>query len=188
MKMASRLLFGGALLQLAGHTVGMPNGGSDNSGNLNSCSKQNNCLDITVTPVDLGDTHCILTGECFYEACITINLGGECAKDSTDTFSHICDQSDDNNCPNPASAVVSTKPQWDADKVEGAGPGELTKQCQIGAAGTALQFLYKDGDGCGDSLTADDVDGAHVTCRPSQHGALPNTVSEEGTVRHFRSV
>ena len=171
-KMASRLLFGGALLQLAADTAGMVGGGS--TGKLDGCLKQSQCLDISVTPVDLADTHCSLTGSCFYEACITISLGGDCPKESTDTISHICDQSDDNGCPNPASDIVPTKPQWDATGTQQEGVGSGTRQCQIGAAGTGLQFLYKDGNSCSDSLAAGDVivsgSDASVTCRPSEDG------------------
>lgn len=169
--MASRLLFGGALLQLAADTMGMGNVDSDSTGKLNGCVKQRPCLDFSVTPVDLADTHCSLTGSCFYEACITISLGGDCSKETSDTISHMCDQSDDNGCPNPTS-LVPTKPRWDITQQEGVGSGE--RQCQIGAAGTGLQFLYKDGNPCSDSVAAGDVtvsgSDASVTCRPSQDG------------------
>eukprot|EP00752_Nemacystus_decipiens_P013294 g11775.t1 len=128
--MASRLLFGGALLQLTGHTLGMGRPDDQQTGNLNGCAKQGRCLDFTIESVD--DT-CGLSGNCFYKACMTINLGDDtdgdnCPKENQKSFSHICDQSDDtSSCP-----LDADNPVWDVRPKKSQGNG--TKQCQIGAA------------------------------------------------------
>eukprot|EP00752_Nemacystus_decipiens_P016815 g15047.t1 len=168
-KMASRLLFCGALLQLAGPTLGSGKSKDKKTGNLNGCAKQGLCLDVTIESVD--DT-CDLSGNCFYKACMTINLGDDtdadtCPKENQESFSHICDQSDDtSSCP-----LDADDPMWDDSEKQS--QGDHVEQCQIGAAGDTLQFLYKDGDGCdGDGISAfhvNDADGneATVTCRKS---------------------
>eukprot|EP00752_Nemacystus_decipiens_P008269 g7394.t1 len=168
MRMASRLLFGGALLQLAGHTLGM---GPSTTGTLDGCELQSRCLDVAIESVD--DNICNdLSGNCFYKACMTINLGDDtdgnnCPKENQKSFSHICDQSDDtSSCP-----LDADDPMWDVPEKKSQGNG--IKQCQIGAAGHTLQFLYKDGPDCGSngigSFDVKDEDGnaATVTCRPS---------------------
>lgn len=154
---ASRLLFGGALLQLA--TLGM-------GGNVAKCVDQAKCLDVTVTKLD--DNPCSLTGSCFYKACIKYNNDDDCPKEGA--ISHRCDKSDASMCPNSATMVpLADGPEWDTDE---AGVPVNDIQCQIGAAGTTLEFIYKDGSTCDTPVSGFAVTSlggaAAVTCRPTR--------------------
>jgi len=160
-----RLISAGALLHLANAKRG--NAGNPFGGPIDTCFEQNNCFDITVNA--LSENTCDLEGTCFYEACIELDFENtNCEK--TDSLSHSCDKSFDNNCPrgntlwdeNEAKSVISGTPRG--------------TQCQIGVGGSTLQFIYKDGRACaaaGDAAAGNILIGgtgaadASATCRPS---------------------
>eukprot|EP00971_Amphidinium_carterae_P042903 843183-Amphidinium_carterae.1 len=102
-------------------------------------------------------------GACEWTVCVTLSLSAEgCVKSETDTISHVC-QKDDSTCTPPEGFTDAT------EVVSGALLGDGGKQCQTGAPGEALLFLFKDGKGCGDSATvpADAVPyEAAITCGP----------------------
>ena len=90
-------------------------------------------------------------GDCEFTVCAHLDLDdpndpndNQCVKSATDTVSHTCVWPDD-QC--PATAGTST--------AEVVGVPDGNTQCQTGAAGQTLTFLFKDGGGCDDS-------GAHL--------------------------
>eukprot|EP00971_Amphidinium_carterae_P324967 6455022-Amphidinium_carterae.1 len=108
------------------------------------------------------------SGACEWTVCVTLSLGAEgCVKSATDSISHIC-QKDDSTC-TPAEGFT------DATEI-GSGPlvNDKGKQCQTGAPGEDLTFLFKDGPRCDDSATVAEVPfDAAISCKPRPE-AIPS--------------
>lgn len=138
--LAYHLLSALALLQLSTTSV--------HADPVETCQQQLPCLTFEVTkeaPV------CDLEGTCSFKACITLNTNNAGCVKNGEEISHLCDQSGVDYCPNDGDE--DGEAEWDVDEQEGDDEtvdlANDYEQCQIGAAGDTLLFVYKDGGGQG---------------------------------------
>jgi len=106
-----------------------------------SCVEQSNCITFTITESNTGI--CTRRGEaCEYEVCIKRDdNGGRCLKSNHDTFSHACEKDDLTCAADPPDGFAS------ADEIQGI---DYTREgCQIAGPEQQVEFLLKDGAGCG---------------------------------------
>ena len=95
-----------------------------------------------------------------YEVCAKLNLGmAGCVKGTADSVSHTCAKSS-TTC---SSGVVGFLGAKETKSVKNG-----FVQCQTGKAGETLQFLFKDGSGCSDSVSSTNLlgNGLSGSCEP----------------------
>jgi hypothetical protein len=144
-------------------TSAMGGDGGDGGGGgsfITTCATQQNCVEFEITKVSSPEC----TGECQFKVCMTLDLGGDCIKDSP--VSHTCVKPDD-ECLDGGGFIG-------ADEEGDIGDG--FEQCQIIPAGGFAEFLLKDGnaaniDGFCGELGPTTVGGeGGVTCATAEAG------------------
>jgi hypothetical protein len=142
------------------------NKGSAETGNLNSCTKQQKCLSFSTKKVtkDLkcgGDS-------CEFQICAKISLGqGDCPKPKSEGFSNSCVKPDDT-----CMSKLGFDKARDKEVLKAGSTAQTSLQCQFVKAGGVAEFQFKDGDGCSDPFEA-----GVESCGPSTTSCTGNLKS-----------
>lgn len=122
-----------------------------------TCAEQAPCIDFTMTKLDTDA--CGIGGECTIEVCFQVD-GSNCIKGGTDSFSHMCSQSDSKGCPvwqnddgvTPLLGAGSSSTCSDSGKGSGVAAfdgkcsANKVSMCQEGKPGDTLYWILKDGN------------------------------------------
>jgi len=117
------------------------------AGPADTCDVQKNCIKITVQE---SDSDVCQDGTCEFQVCMTRD-NNECEKSNADTFSHICEK-DSNQC--SADLLGSFE---SASEVKSIDYNHVW--CQIAGPNQDVEFLVKDGSGCGRKEGSYDISG-----------------------------
>jgi hypothetical protein len=135
---------------------------------MDTCGKQTDCISFTFELLE-GVSDC-QGADCEWEVCLHLDLDSPfCVKDSNDTVSHVCEKTEP--CGDLEGFGTSTE-------VNDITSGYV--DCQVGAAGTAVQFLIKDGTDCNDGSV--DVGGASCEPRPEETESCTGNLPESECV------
>jgi hypothetical protein len=134
--------------------------------NVETCDEQEPCVAWTMDKID--PTSCLLGGLCTVEVCMMVDSSlPSCNKTGTETFSHMCDQTETDGCPRWNDAIEpnlgdGTVPSMSGGNLTGScttDTGEdnstqvsgkcqgfsYVKMCQEGVPGQTLYWILKDG-------------------------------------------
>eukprot|EP00977_Amphora_coffeiformis_P026373 scaffold25842_cov198-Amphora_coffeaeformis.AAC.28 len=163
---ALRALMGGG-----GGGGGGGSGGSTTTGALDSCTKQNPCIQFTISPATVSEAGgvCQNAGQCYWEVCMTFNSGFlGCTKDTGP--SHMCLHPEDSCEQGPGFADDTELTYDDGDY------GTTLTRCNFVEAGGFAEFIVKDSNDCTDSIDTFDVfvgtgpsDPASISCQPLEN-------------------
>jgi hypothetical protein len=127
-----------------------------------TCQDQHSCITFSL---EVASTLSVCSsGSCEMTVCATLDLDTETCR-KTGTISHTCVKEADTCNPSTFNIADSTSPR--EGEVGSVATGTTSTQCQTGAPGTTLQFLFKDGAGCDvGGAAALIIDNSPLSCQP----------------------
>ncbi|CAJ1946111.1 unnamed protein product [Cylindrotheca closterium] len=121
-----------------------------------TCAQQSECISFDIKKMD--SDACGIGGDCVVEICMFVSgTSGNCIKGGTDTFSHMCMQSDASGCPawkedgapalgeGDSTTCTASGEGYGTVTFDGKCSGNDVLMCQEGKPGDTLYWILKDG-------------------------------------------